>query len=49
MVEKVLFMILRYLLRKILMNFQLEYRHHNNKLLAAPQFNEIWFMSYIRF
>ena len=31
------------------LNFQLEYRHHNNKLLAAPQFNEIWFMSYIRF
>ncbi len=31
------------------LNFQLEYRHHNNKLLPKPQFNEIWFMSYIRF
>ena len=31
------------------LNFQLEYRHHNNKLLAAPQYNELWFMSYIRF
>ena len=31
------------------LNFQLEYRHHNNKLLANPQFDELWFMSYIRF
>jgi hypothetical protein len=31
------------------LNFQLEYRHHNNKLLPKPQYNELWFMSYIRF
>ena len=31
------------------LNFQLEYRHHNNKLLPTPHFNELWFMSYIRF
>ena len=31
------------------LNFQLEYRHHNNRLLGTPQFNELWFMSYIRF
>ena len=31
------------------LNFQLEYRHHNNKLLATPQFNDIWFMTYVRF
>lgn len=31
------------------LNFQLEYRYHNNKLLAAPQYNELWFLAYIRF
>ena len=31
------------------LNFQLEYRHHNNKLLATPQFNDLWFMTYVRF
>ena len=31
------------------LNFQLEYRHHNNKQLGTPHFNELWFMSYIRF
>ena len=31
------------------LNFQLEYRYHNNKLLAASQYNELWFLAYIRF
>ncbi len=31
------------------LNFQLEYRYHNNKVLAAPQYNDLWFMAYIRF
>ncbi len=31
------------------LNFQLEYRRHNNKLLATPGFNELWFMTYVRF
>ena len=31
------------------LNFQLEYHHHNNKLLPTPQFNDLWFMTYIRF
>jgi len=31
------------------LNFQLEYRYHNNKLLASPKFNELWLMAYIRF
>ena len=31
------------------LNFQLEYRFHNNKLLASPQYNELWFLAYIRF
>ena len=31
------------------LNFQLEYRYHDNKLLGNPKYNELWFMSYIRF
>ncbi len=31
------------------LNFQLEYRYHNNKLLASPNYNELWFLAYIRF
>ena len=31
------------------LNFQLEFRHHNNRLLPTPQFNDLWFMTYIRF
>ena len=31
------------------LNFQFEYRHHDNKLLAAPQYNDLWFPAYIRF
>lgn len=31
------------------LNFQVEYRYHNNKLLPKPQYNEIWLMGYIRF
>ena len=31
------------------LNFQLEYRRHNNKLLATPGYNELWFMTYVRF
>ena len=31
------------------LNFQLEYRHHNDRTRLVPQFNELWFMSYIRF
>ena len=30
------------------LNFQLEYRYNDNKLLSA-KYNELWFMSYIRF
>ena len=31
------------------LNFQLEFRHHNNKLLGTPQYNDLWFMTYVRF
>ena len=31
------------------LNFQLEYRRHENQLLATPGYNELWFMTYIRF
>ena len=31
------------------LNFQVEYRYHNNKLLTNPQYNELWLMGYIRF
>ena len=31
------------------LNFQVEYRYHNNKVLANPQYNEVWLMGYIRF
>lgn len=31
------------------LNFQVEYRYHNNKILANPQYNEVWLMGYIRF
>ena len=31
------------------LNFQLEYRRHNDKLLAVPGYNELWFMTYVRF
>ena len=31
------------------LNFQLEYRHHDNRLLASPHFNELWFLAYVRF
>jgi len=31
------------------LNFQIEYRHHNDKTLASPNYNEIWFQSYVRF
>ena len=31
------------------LNFQLEYRLHNNRLLATPNYNELWCMAYIRF
>ena len=31
------------------LNFQLEYRYNNNKLLANPRYNELWFLAYIRF
>ena len=31
------------------LNFQLEYRHHNDKLLPKPHYNELWFLAYIRF
>ena len=30
------------------LNFQLEYRHHVNQLLANPNYNEIWLQTYIR-
>ena len=31
------------------LNFQVEYRHHENKMLAAPQYNDLWLQTYIRF
>ena len=31
------------------LNFQIEYRLHNDKTLAMPQYNDVWFMTYIRF
>ena len=32
------------------LNFQLEYRYHNNQLpLATTKYNELWLMAYIRF
>lgn len=31
------------------LNFQLEYRYHNNKFVGSPKYNEIWAMAYIRF
>ena len=31
------------------LNFQLEYRRHNNRTLPTPGYNELWFLSYIRF
>ena len=31
------------------LNFQLEYRLHNDKTFSAPKYNELWFMTYIRF
>ena len=31
------------------LNFQLEYRRHQDKLLATPGYNELWFMTYVRF
>ncbi|MBQ6577593.1 MAG: porin [Bacteroidales bacterium] len=31
------------------LNFQLEYRRHDNNLLANPGYNEIWVQTYIRF
>jgi len=31
------------------LNFQVEFRHHENKTLAAPQYNDLWLMTYIRF
>ena len=30
------------------LNFQLEYRRHNNQLLPTPGYNEIWVETYIR-
>ena len=30
------------------LNFQLEYRRHENQLLAKPGYNEIWLQTYIR-
>ena len=30
------------------LNFQLEYRRHNNRLLPNPGYNEIWLETYIR-
>lgn len=40
--------ILNFRLHKNL-NFQLEYRRHDDKTLAVPGFNEIWLETYIRF
>ena len=31
------------------LNFQLEYRHHEDQNLAVPGFNELWFLTYVRF
>ena len=31
------------------LNFQLEYRYHNDKTLAQANYNELWFQAYIRF
>ena len=32
------------------LNFQLEYRHHNNRIATAKQhYNDLWIMAYIRF
>ena len=31
------------------LNFQLEYRYHNNKFVGSPKYHEIWAMAYIRF
>ena len=31
------------------LNFQLEYRRHQNQLLETPGYNEIWVQTYIRF
>ena len=30
------------------LNFQLEYRHHNDRVLSSPNYNEIWLQTYIR-
>ena len=30
------------------LNFQLEFRHHNDCTLASPNYNEIWLQTYIR-
>lgn len=30
------------------LNFQLEYRHHVNQMLANPNYNELWLQTYIR-
>ena len=31
------------------LNFQLEYRRHNDRLIPTPGYNELWFMTYVRF
>ena len=31
------------------LNFQLEFRHHNDKTLASANYNDLWFQTYIRF
>ena len=31
------------------LNFQLEYRHHENQTLLNPSYNELWFLTYVRF
>ena len=31
------------------LNFQLEYRHHENQTLVNPSYNELWFLTYVRF
>ena len=31
------------------LNFQLEYRYHKDQFKATPQYNELWFMTYVRF
>ena len=30
------------------LNFQLEYRHHTDRVLSSPNYNEIWLQTYIR-